>query len=112
LRSLPELTKLYYTISEVADMFEVSTSLLRYWETEFPSLKPKKDRRGDRKFQVKDIKELQRIHHLVKERGFTLEGAKKELKEGYAKPVNTEDLRKRLIALKAKIQAQISNLKA
>jgi len=112
LRSLPELTKLYYTISEVADMFEVSTSLLRYWETEFPSLKPKKDRRGDRKFQVKDIKELQQIHHLVKERGFTLEGAKKELKEGKPPAIDKEYLRKRLSELKAKILKQIAELKA
>jgi DNA-binding transcriptional MerR regulator len=76
-----ELTKLYYTIGEVAEMFSVSTSLIRYWETEFPSLKPKKDRRGDRKFTKKDIEQLEEIYTLVKERGFTLEGAKKEIKE-------------------------------
>jgi len=110
LRSLPELTKLYYTISEVADMFDVSTSLLRYWESEFPSLKPKKDRRGDRKFQVKDIKELQQIHHLVKERGFTLEGAKKELKEGKTNTLDTEQLRKKLQDLRDRIQKKISQL--
>lgn len=93
-------------------MFEVSTSLLRYWETEFPSLKPKKDRRGDRKFQVKDIKELQQIHHLVKERGFTLEGAKKELKLGNRAEliIDTASLTDKLQALKAKIQEQISKL--
>lgn len=110
MKSLPELTKLYYTISEVAEMFSVSTSLLRYWESEFPSLKPKKDRRGDRKFQVKDILELQQIHHLVKERGFTLEGAKKELKEGTGKPMDNEEIRKKLIALKIKIEKKLSEL--
>ncbi len=91
-------------------MFSVSTSLLRYWESEFPSLKPKKDRRGDRKFQVKDILELQQIHHLVKERGFTLEGAKKELKEGTGKPMDNEEIRKKLIALKIKIEKKLSEL--
>jgi len=110
LKSLPELTKLYYTISEVADMFDVSTSLLRYWETEFPSLKPKKDRRGDRKFQVKDIKELQAIHHLVKERGFTLEGAKKELKEGGNQVAERQKIHQKLTALRNKIQKKISEL--
>jgi len=91
-------------------MFDVSTSLLRYWESEFPSLKPKKDRRGDRKFQVKDIKELQQIHHLVKERGFTLEGAKKELKEGKTNTLDTEQLRKKLQDLRDRIQKKISQL--
>jgi len=76
-----ELTKLYYTIGEVSKMFDVSNSLIRYWETEFPSLKPKKDKRGDRKFKVKDIRYIERIYTLVKERGFTLEGARKELKK-------------------------------
>lgn len=75
-----KLTKLYYSIGEVAEMFDVSTSLIRYWESEFPTLKPKKDRRGDRKFQKKDIQTLQGIYQLVRVQGFTLEGAKKALK--------------------------------
>lgn len=76
-----KLEKLYYTIGEVADMFEVSTSLIRYWEGEFPSIKPAKNRRGERKFVLKDIEQIKLIYNLVKERGFTLEGAKKELQE-------------------------------
>lgn len=75
-----ELTKLYYSIGEVAEMFDVSTSLIRYWETEFKNLKPQKSRKGDRKFTVKDIKELEKIYTLVKEKGYTLLGAQKELK--------------------------------
>jgi len=75
-----ELTKLYYSIGEVAEMFDVSTSLIRYWETEFKNLKPQKSKRGDRKFTVKDIKELEKIYTLVKEKGYTLLGAQKELK--------------------------------
>jgi len=101
-----ELTKLYYTIGEVAEMFSVSTSLIRYWETEFPSLKPKKDRRGDRKFTKKDINQLERIYTLVKERGFTLEGAKKEIKENkHAKqPVDNNQLISKLKRIKKDIQ--------
>jgi DNA-binding transcriptional MerR regulator len=75
-----ELTKLYYSIGEVAEMFDVSTSLIRYWETEFKNLKPQKNRNGDRKFTVKDIKELEKIYTLVKEKGYTLIGAQRELR--------------------------------
>ena len=78
--SKDQVPKLYYSIGEVADLFDVSTSLIRFWETEFDILKPKKNRKGDRRFTQKDIDSLQVIYHLVKERGFTLEGAKNELK--------------------------------
>lgn len=61
-------------------MFDVSKSLIRYWEAEFTILKPSKNSKGDRRFMVKDIRNLERIYTLVKERGFTLEGASKELK--------------------------------
>lgn len=76
-----ELTKLYYSIGEVSEMFGVSNSLIRYWEVEFSILKPSKNSKGDRRFMVKDIRNLERIYTLVKERGFTLDGAKKELKK-------------------------------
>lgn len=75
-----ELTKLYYSIGEVADMFNVSKSLIRFWEGEFDNLKPHKNSKGDRRFTKKNIEELNVIYHLVKERGFTLEGAKNEMK--------------------------------
>lgn len=75
------IEKLYYSIGEVAKMFEVNTSLIRYWETEFDILKPKKNNKGDRVFRQKDMENLKIIYHLVKERGFTLEGAKQKLKE-------------------------------
>ncbi|PZD78696.1 MerR family transcriptional regulator [Mesonia sp. K7] len=77
--NLPE--KLYYSIGEVAKAFDVNTSLIRYWENEFDILKPKKNAKGNRKFTPEDIKNLEFIYHLVKERGFTLEGAKTHLKE-------------------------------
>jgi len=75
------IEKLYYSIGEVAKMFDVNTSLIRYWETEFTILKPKKNKKGDRMFRQKDMENLKIIYHLVKEKGFTLEGAKKRLRE-------------------------------
>ena len=72
---------MYYSIGEVAEMFGVSTSLVRFWEKEFDILKPKKNKKGDRFFTQKDVENLKVIYHLVKERGFTLKGAQKKLKE-------------------------------
>ena len=89
-----ELTKLYYSIGEVSEMFDVSNSLIRYWESEFKILKPTKNSKGDRRFMVKDIRNLERIYTLVKERGFTLDGAKKELSNKKKKPANDELLKK------------------
>lgn len=74
-----EITKLYYSIGEVAEMFNVSNSLIRFWETEFSMLKPKKNSKGDRRYMKKDIDNLRIIYHLVKEKGYTLDGAKKEI---------------------------------
>ena len=78
--NIDELTKLYYTIGEVADMFNVSKSLIRFWESEFDLLRPHKNSKGDRRFTKQNITQFNTIYHLVKERGFTLDGAKKELK--------------------------------
>lgn len=72
--------KLYYSIGEVADIFGVNASLIRFWEKEFDAIKPKKNAKGDRKFTPKDIEIVHRIHDLVKVKGYTLEGAKKALK--------------------------------
>lgn len=77
----PKDEKLYYTISEVAEKLQLSASLIRFWESEFTMLKVRKDRNGNRRFTQKDIELLQLIHHLVKERGYKLEGAKKKLTE-------------------------------
>lgn len=73
--------KLYYSIGEVAEMFNVSRSLLRYWENEFSFLTPRKNRKGDRLFTKENITQIQIIYNLVKVRGFTLEGAKQELRK-------------------------------
>ncbi len=72
--------KQYYGIGEVAAMFQVNASLLRYWESEFDILKPRKNRKGDRFFRPDDIKNLQRIHHLLRERKYTIDGARTFLK--------------------------------
>jgi len=73
--------KLFYKISEVAEIFSVNISAVRFWEKEFDILKPKKNKKGNRLFTPKDIKNIQIIYHLLKERGFTVEGAKKKLRE-------------------------------
>ncbi len=77
-----QLTKLYYSIGEVAAMLEVNTSLIRFWEKEFPTIKPKKNKKGNRLFTTKEIKKIDRIYILVKENGYTLDGARKALKSG------------------------------
>lgn len=68
--------KLYYSIGEVAKAFDVNTSLIRYWEQEFPILRPKKNKKGNRYFTPEDLKNLKIIYHLVKEKGYTLDGAR------------------------------------
>ncbi len=73
--------KLFYKIGEVAKMFEVNISTVRYWEKEFDILKPKKNKKGNRLFTPKDVANLRIIFHLLKERGFTVDGARKKLKE-------------------------------
>jgi DNA-binding transcriptional MerR regulator len=73
------LTKLYYSIGEVADLFAVNASLIRFWEKEFKIIQPKKNKKGNRLFTPKDIENINKIYHLVKEKGYTLEGAKKAL---------------------------------
>ena len=81
--------KLYYSISEVAGWFKVNTSLLRYWENEFDILQPRKTRKGDRLFRMEDIKNLQLIYFLLRQRKFSIEGAKSYLKNNKGK-IDTE----------------------
>ncbi|MBC9796661.1 MerR family transcriptional regulator [Sinomicrobium weinanense] len=95
---LPE--KRYYSIGEVARAFKVNTSLIRFWEKEFDALKPKKNAKGNRKFTPEDIKNLQLIYHLVKERGFTLEGAKIHLKEEKHKTLSNFEIIRKLENIK------------
>lgn len=98
---LPE--KRYYSIGEVAKAFNVNTSLIRFWEKEFDVLKPKKNAKGNRKFTPQDIKNLQLIYHLVKERGFTLDGAKTHLKEEKKKTLSNFDIISKLENVKSEL---------
>ncbi|CEN50877.1 MerR family transcriptional regulator [Capnocytophaga canis] len=96
--NLPE--KLYYTIGEVAKAFNVNTSLLRFWEKEFGIISPKKNLKGSRKFSADDVKKLQLIYHLVKEKGFTLEGARQKLKEGHEQVLSNYEIIEKLEYIK------------
>ena len=98
---LPE--KLYYGIGEVANAFNVNTSLIRFWEKEFDVLKPKKNAKGNRKFTPEDIKNLKLIYHLVKERGYTLEGAKTYIKTNKKKPLDTLEIIAKLEGIKSQL---------
>lgn len=75
-----ETVKLYYSIGEVSKMFDVNASLIRFWEKEFDIIHPKKNKKGDRMFTQEDVENFRIIYHLVKERGYTLQGAKEKLK--------------------------------
>lgn len=105
---LPE--KLYYSIGEVAKAFNVNASLIRFWEKEFDSIQPKKNSKGTRRFTPKDIDTISLIYHLVKERGFTLEGAKIHLKEGKKETLDKYEIIKKLEGIKAQLQELKSNL--
>ena len=105
---LPE--KRYYGIGEVAKAFGVNTSLIRFWEKEFDVLKPKKNAKGDRKFTPEDVKNLQLIYHLVKDKGYTLDGAKIHLKESKFKTLQNFEIIRKLEHIKAELQKIKENL--
>ncbi|QLE01726.1 MerR family transcriptional regulator [Galbibacter sp. BG1] len=98
---LPE--KLYYSIGEVAKAFDVNTSLIRFWDKEFDIINPKKNAKGNRKFTQEDIKNFSLIYHLVKERGFTLDGAKTHLKEQKQKTLSNFEIIRKLEGVKAEL---------
>ncbi len=93
-------SKLYYAIGEVAKIFEVNTSLIRFWEKEFDIIKPKKNKKGNRLFTKGDIDNFHIIFHLVKERGYTLDGAKKKLKDNKDDTVQNVEIVKSLQKIK------------
>jgi len=99
--------KRYFSIGELAKAFDVNASLIRFWDKEFDILKPKKNAKGNRMFTPEDVKNLQLIYHLVKERGFTLEGAKIHLKEGQKKTLDKYEIINKLETIKA----QLTNIK-
>ncbi|MEI7980806.1 MAG: MerR family transcriptional regulator [Bacteroidota bacterium] len=94
LKTNRKIEKIYYSIGEVAELFEVNTSLIRFWEKEFDILQPQKNKKGNRLFTPQDLNNLRIIYHLVKERGYTLQGAKEKLwqnKDDVAKQVEIID---------------------
>lgn len=97
--NLPE--KRYYKIGEVAKAFHVNTSLIRFWEKEFDIIKPKKNAKGNRLFTPEDVDNFKLIYHLVKERGYTLDGAKLQLKKNPEKTVHNHEIISRLETVKA-----------
>ena len=99
--NLPE--KRYYKIGEVARAFKLNTSHIRFWEKEFDIIKPKKNAKGNRLFTQEDIKNFKLIYNLVKERGFTLEGAKQKLKKNPDRIFNNHEIISRLEAVKAEL---------
>jgi|TARA_B110000967_G_C18528835_1_gene384816 DNA-binding transcriptional MerR regulator len=106
---LPE--KRYYKIGEVAKAFGVNTSLIRFWENEFDILKPKKNNKGNRLFTSIDLKNLKLIYNLVKEKGYTLDGAKKKMKQNPEEIVNNQEIVSKLEKIKTeltKIKNQLS----
>jgi DNA-binding transcriptional MerR regulator len=103
--NLPE--KRYYKIGEVAKAFGLNTSHIRFWEKEFDILKPKKNKKGNRLFTQEDLKNLKLIYHLVKEKGFTLDGAKSKMKENLKTVEGNYDIIMRL----EKIKAELINIK-
>ncbi|MCX6283492.1 MAG: MerR family transcriptional regulator [Bacteroidetes bacterium] len=92
LKTSHKIEKIYYNIGEVAELFEVNQSLIRFWEKEFDILNPQKNKKGNRLFTKQDIETLKLIYHLVKERGYTLQGAKDKLKQNRENIVNTVEI--------------------
>jgi len=80
MKTAGKIEKIYYTIGEVAELFEVNASLIRFWETEFDALKPQKNKKGNRLFTKEDLNTIRIIYHLVKEKGYTLQGARDKMK--------------------------------
>jgi DNA-binding transcriptional MerR regulator len=96
--NLPE--KRYYSIGEISNAFGVNPSLIRFWDQEFDIIQPKKNAKGNRMFTPEDVKNLELIYHLVKERGFTLEGARIHLKESKKKTLDKFEIIQKLENIK------------
>jgi DNA-binding transcriptional MerR regulator len=99
----PKIEKVQYHIREVAEMFDVNISLIRYWEKEFDILKPNKNEKGTRYFTPKDIESFHLIFHLVKERGLTLDGVKRKLKDNRGKILKNFEVVSRLTSVKHRL---------
>ncbi len=96
-----EVKKLFYTMGEVSEMFDVSSSLIRHWEKHFDVIKPVRNKKGNRLFTPKDVENFKLIYHLVKERGMTLEGANKSLRRGKLTTTREVELMDRLLSMRS-----------
>jgi DNA-binding transcriptional MerR regulator len=105
-----ETQKLFYTIGEVSEMFELNASTLRFWEKEFDFLRPSKNKKGNRTFTQKDIDNIARIVDLVKQKGFTIQGAKEQLKAGSASTARSSGNNAEVIAKLEKIKDKLIDL--
>ena len=106
--------KLFYSMGEVAEMFDVNASLIRHWESQFSVIRPKRNKKGNRLFSPRDVENLKLIYHLVKERGMTLEGAKKAFRQQPAEGGMERDaeLMERLQRIRALLVEVREDLKA
>lgn len=106
------IKKIYYSIGEVAEMFDVNRSLIRHWESKFDCIKPTKNKKGNRLFTASDVEKLKQIYHLVKEQGMTLEGANKVLKRSGKGVSRDAELLERLQKIRAALEEVREELKA
>ncbi|SMO62054.1 DNA-binding transcriptional regulator, MerR family [Saccharicrinis carchari] len=106
----PKIEKMYYTIGEVARMFDVKTSLIRFWEKEFDIIKPFKNKKGNRMFTPADVDNFHLIFYLVKEKGMTLKGAQKKLKDNKEDTVNNFEVIKKLKDIRVVLMELKENL--
>ncbi|WP_232826437.1 MerR family transcriptional regulator [Lewinella sp. IMCC34183] len=97
--------KRYYSIGEVAKKLGVNTSLIRFWENEFSHIKPNKNSRGDRRFTKENIQQLREVYHLVRERGFTLDGARREIASAGKPQAGKQEVIDRLLAVRGRLKA-------
>lgn len=102
--------KLFYTMGEVAEMFDVNQSLIRFWEDKFDVLRPHKNKKGNRLFTPQDIENLRIIYHLVKERGMTLAGAQKYLKANKEEAKRDVAIMEKLLNIRALLQEAYNEL--
>ena len=97
--------KIYYSVKEVADMFGVKPSLLRFWEKEFPQIAPKIAGRGIRQYRKEDVETVKLIYHLVKEKGMTLQGARQKLKDNRESTIRNYEIITRLKSIREELMA-------
>lgn len=97
------IERVYWTIGEVAEQLQVSTSMLRYWEKEFGSLRPKRTGKGDRLYTKDDIAKVRDIQHLLKERGFTIQGARDQIRSKEQSGHASEEVVERLLAIRQRL---------